>query len=184
MTANSLGVTASVVGASVVFTAGSTGTAGAFDVKMGGVAATTLVAGRDAEGTIDGITADSNGGLLTLNDASSGANGLTVDIGGISGADVAASGGDIGDVSYTPGLAQSLASLLDNVTDSRDGSLSRAQASRLSAVKDLQDSIESWDLRLEARRLTLTRQFTAMETAIAALKSQTSAISGLSTSSG
>jgi flagellar hook-associated protein 2 len=183
MVSSGLGISASVVGASVVFNASSAGTSSAFSVTMNGAAATKTVAGRDAEGTIDGITADAIGGLLTLNDASSGANGLTLDVSTISTADIAAApGGQIGEVTYKPGLAQSLASLLDRVTDTHDGSLSRAQASRLSDVKSLQDSIESWDLRLESRRTTLTRQFTAMETAMAALKSQTSALSGLSTS--
>jgi flagellar hook-associated protein 2 len=184
MTSSGVAVSASVVGASVVFAAASAGTSSAFNVTMNGAAATRTVAGRDAQGRIDGLTATANGGLLTLSDDSSGANGLTVDVSGISDADVAAvTDGHVGELTYSPGLAQSLAGLLDRVTDTHDGSLSRAKASRLDAVKDLQNSIEAWDLRLASRRLTLTKQFTAMETAISALKSQTSALSGLSTSS-
>ena len=185
MASSGIAVSASVVGASVVFNATSAGTSGAYSVTMGGAPATKTVAGRDAEGTIDGITATSSGGLLTLNDASSGANGLTLDVSTISDADVlaAAGGGQVGEVTFKPGLAQSLAGLLERVTDTHDGTLSRAKASRLADVKNLQDSITSWDLRLEARRAMLTKQFTAMETAIAALQSQTSALSGLSTSS-
>ena len=182
MASSGLAVSATVVGPSVMFAASSAGTSSAFSVTMGGVAATKTVAGRDAVGTIDGITADANGGYLTLNDDSSGANGLTIDVSRITAAEVTASITEVGTVTYKPGLAQSLTSLLENVTDSRDGSLSRAQASRLAAVKDLQDSIERWDLRLEAHRQTLTKQFTAMETAMAALQKQTSALSGLSTS--
>jgi flagellar hook-associated protein 2 len=182
MASSGLAVSATVVGPSVMFSASSAGTSSAFSVTMGGVAATKTVAGRDAVGTIDGITADANGGYLTLNDDSSGANGLTIDVSRITAAEVTASSTEVGTVTYKPGLAQSLTSLLENVTDSRDGSLSRAQASRLAAVKDLQDSIERWDLRLEAHRQTLTKQFTAMETAMAALQKQTSALSGLSTS--
>jgi flagellar hook-associated protein 2 len=182
MASSGVGVTASVVGASVVFNAASPGASAAFSVTMNGAAATRTVAGRDAQGTIDGLTATSSGGLLTLNDTSSGADGLTLDVSTITDADVTATGGNVGQVTYRPGLAQGLAGLLDRVTDTRDGSLSRAQASRLAAVKDLQSSIESWDLRLEARRATLTKQFTAMETAIAGLQSQTTALGGLSMS--
>jgi flagellar hook-associated protein 2 len=147
---------------------------------MNGVAATKLTAGRDAAGTIDGETATGSGAILSLTSDTSGANGLAVDVSGISAADVTASGGDVGQVTYKPGLAQALAGLLDRVSDTTDGSLGRAKQSRLNAVRDLQDSIDAWDLRLEARRTTLTKQFTAMETAISALKSQTSALSGLS----
>jgi flagellar hook-associated protein 2 len=185
MASSGVAVSASVVGASVVFNAATAGTSNAFSVMMNGAAATKTVAGRDAEGTIDGITATSNGGLLTLTDESSGANGLTIDVSTITNADVlaAAGGGQVGELTFRPGLAQSLAGLLDRVTDTHDGTLSRAKASRLADVKNLQDSIASWDRRLEARRAMLTKQFTAMETAIAALRSQTSALSGLPTSS-
>ncbi len=49
-------------------------------------------------------------------------------------------------------------------------------------MKSLQDDIDAWDTRLADYRASLTTQFTAMETALATLKSQTSALSGLSTS--
>jgi len=39
---------------------------------------------------------------------------------------------------------------------------------------DLQKRIEDWDRRLELRRSTLTRQFTAMETALGTLQNQSS----------
>ena len=51
-------------------------------------------------------------------------------------------------------------------------------------MKSLQDDIDAWDTRLaDYHAASLTTQFTAMETALATLKkSQTSALSGLSTS--
>jgi flagellar hook-associated protein 2 len=183
MSSSNLGVTAAVVGASVFFTASAAGTGSAFDVTMNGASATRTVAGRDVAGSIDGYDATGSGTILSLTEEASDANGLAFDTSAISDADVSGGGGYVGDVSYTPGLAQSLANLLEAVTDTRDGSLSRARANRLSDVADLQDSIDSWDRRLEARRATLTKQFTAMETAIAALRSQTSALSGLPSTS-
>jgi flagellar hook-associated protein 2 len=181
MASSGLSVSAAVVGASVMFDAASHGTSSAFNVTMNGAAATKTVAGRDAAGTIDDQPATGSGALLSLpGNAGSRAAGIAVDVSGISDADVAAAaGGDAGTITYKPGLAQSLAGLLDRVTDASDGSLSRAKASRLAAVKDLQSSIDSWDLRLEARRLSLSKQFTAMETAIATLQKQTSALAGL-----
>jgi flagellar hook-associated protein 2 len=183
MSSSNLGVTAAVVGASVFFTASAAGTGSAFEVTMNGATATRTVAGRDVAGSIDGYDATGSGAILSLSEAASDANGLAFDTSAITDADVSGGGGYIGDVSYTPGLAQGLANLLDAVTDTRDGTLSRARANRQADVQDLQDSIDSWDRRLETRRAALTKQFTAMETAIAALKSQTSALSGLSSSS-
>jgi flagellar hook-associated protein 2 len=183
MSSSNLGVTAAVVGASVFFTAASPGTGSTFEVTMNGATATLTVAGQDVTGSIDGYDATGSGTILSLSEEASDANGLAFDTAAITDADVSG-GGYIGDASYTPGLAQSLANLLDAVTDTRDGSLSQARANRLADVQDLQDSIESWDRRLESRRATLTKQFTAMETAIAALKSQTSALSGLPSTSG
>jgi flagellar hook-associated protein 2 len=180
MASSGVAVSAAVVGSSVVFNASSLGSSSAFSVTMGGAAQTKLTAGTDAQGWIDGETATGSGGILSVTSDTSGANGLAVDVSGISAADVAAvSLGTVGWVTYKPGLAQGLAGVLDRMTDTRDGTLSRAQASRLNAVQDLQKSIDSWDLRLEARRQSLTKQFTAMETAISALKKQTSALSGL-----
>ena len=49
-------------------------------------------------------------------------------------------------------------------------------------MKTLQAQIDDWDTRLADYRAQLTTQFTAMETALAALKSQTSSLAGLSTS--
>jgi flagellar hook-associated protein 2 len=177
-----LGVTAGISGSTIVLGAGSMGSAGAFQVTLNGTAGTRTVAGRDVAGTIDGETATGLGNLLTLNGSTSGANGLSLRVDATD-ADTALNGGELGTVTYRPGLAQRLSSLLDSATDTQDGVLALAKQSRLNSVASFQSQIDAWDTRLEARRESLTRQFTAMETAIATLKSQTSAIAGLLTSS-
>ena len=45
-------------------------------------------------------------------------------------------------------------------------------------LKDYQDRIDAWDLRLAKRKETLTRQFTAMETALSSLKNQSTWLAG------
>ena len=65
---------------------------------------------------------------------------------------------------------------------STTGVLTSARQGRLTEVKNLQSQIDDWDTRLAAYRDQLTQQFTAMETALATLKSQTSSLAGLSTS--
>lgn len=173
-----ISMTASVNIPAVLFTANSGGSAEAFSVTVDAVAATKVTAGRDVTGTINGQAASGLGSILTLNKAGDAANGLSLNL-NVTDADVTASGGDIGTVSFRPGLAQRLSTLLNDATDSATGSLAQAQKSRANDVKTFQDQIDAWDIRLEARRTTLTRQFTAMETALASLKSSSSAITNL-----
>ena len=170
--------TASVDNGAIVFTANSAGSGNAFNVTLNGAAGTQLQAGRDVVGTIDGQAATGIGDILTLTSKTSNANGLSI-VTDFSDADIASSGGAVGSVTYQPGLAQKLSTLLSDATDSSDGVLTRAQQSRLDDVKDLQAQIDDWDLRLAARRETLTKQFTAMETAISSLKNASSSLGSL-----
>jgi flagellar hook-associated protein 2 len=82
----------------------------------------------------------------------------------------------------TPGLAQRLVSLVQQQTETGTGLLTSAKSGRESAVKGLQDQIEDWDRRLTAYRASLQAQFTAMETTLAALKSQSSFLASYGTS--
>jgi flagellar hook-associated protein 2 len=172
-----IGITASTDNGSIVFTANSPGVASAFEVSVDGAPAALTTAGRDIVGTIDGQPATGLGNVLTLNSSLSRATGLRLLV-DVSDADVATSAGAVGDVSYKPGLAQRLSTLLNDVTDTT-GALSQAKNNRIADVKDFQDQIDAWDIRLEARRTNLTRQFTAMETALASLKSSSSSITNL-----
>jgi flagellar hook-associated protein 2 len=169
-------------GGGITLTAAAAGSAQAFTTTLGGVAGTRVVAGKDVAGTIDGQSASGIGAVLSLTTGTGGAQYLALDTSGLTPADLAASGGDVGSVSYEPGLAQQLASLVDTETKSGTGLITTAKQGRLDQVKRLQDQIDAWDQRLTDYRDQLTRQFTAMETALATLKSQTSALSGLSTS--
>jgi len=57
----------------------------------------------------------------------------------------------------------------DNVTSAITG--------RKSLIDSMNDQIDDWDLRLEARREALTKQYAALETALSNLKSQSSYLS-------
>jgi flagellar hook-associated protein 2 len=141
------------------------------------------VAGADAQGTIDGQPATGIGDVLSLRTGTGGAVGLSLDTSGLTDADIALTGGAVGNVTYTPGLARQLATLSDQATAASTGTLSSAQQGRQSGIKTLQDQIDEWDRRLAAYRASLTTQFTAMETALASLKSQTTSLAGLGASS-
>jgi flagellar hook-associated protein 2 len=176
-----LGITAAVDGALITFTAGSYGTAGAFTATFDGAEATLVSSGTDVAGTIDGQAATGLGNVLSLATSAGNAAGLSVQV-STTLDDIAATEGDLGDFTYTPGLAQRLTTLINDATNSSTGTLTTAQAGRQSAIKDLQDQIDTWTSRLAAYRETLTRQFTMMETTLAQLKSSMSSLTSFTNS--
>ncbi|GAB3356558.1 flagellar filament capping protein FliD [Modestobacter lapidis] len=76
-----------------------------------------------------------------------------------------------------PGVAQRLTELAKNATNFTSGTLTLKANSTDSLASDLQDRIEDWDRRLAIRESTLTRQFTAMETALSSLQNQSAWLS-------
>jgi flagellar hook-associated protein 2 len=86
------------------------------------------------------------------------------------GADEVAGGTD--DVAAVTGIAGRLFAIGKNASDTTTGTLTLLATSEDSQAKDLTARIEDWDLRLALRKQTLTRQFTAMETALGTLQTQ------------
>jgi flagellar hook-associated protein 2 len=76
------------------------------------------------------------------------------------------------------GVAGRLLAVAKSASDSATGSLVKLAEGQDSMVKDIQDRIEAWDLRLVKRKEMLTRQFTAMETALSSLKNQSTWLAG------
>ena len=76
------------------------------------------------------------------------------------------------------GVADRLAAVADGATDSEGGTLTLAAQGRSATVKDLGRRIDEWDTRLTVRKAALSRQFSAMETALSGLKSQSSWLAG------
>jgi flagellar hook-associated protein 2 len=70
------------------------------------------------------------------------------------------------------GVAARLLEVAKSASDTTTGTLGSMATGKDSTVKDLKARIEAWDLRLEKRREMLTRQFTAMETALSSMKNQ------------
>ncbi|HEV7195442.1 MAG TPA: flagellar filament capping protein FliD, partial [Pedococcus sp.] len=78
------------------------------------------------------------------------------------------------DVSVTDGVGARLQLLANSACDSVSGILVSLANGQDSRAKDLQAQIDDWTTRLTLRQQTLTSQFTAMETALGTLKSQSS----------
>lgn len=76
------------------------------------------------------------------------------------------------------GFADRLAVVADQASAAYTGSLSTSITSRKTNIDRLNDSIDQWDRRLELRRSTLTRQFTALETALSSMQSQSNWLAG------
>jgi flagellar hook-associated protein 2 len=78
----------------------------------------------------------------------------------------------------THGFAERVRAVAKTASDSVDGTITSAIKGRTSTIDRLQDNIGAWDLRLELRENTLIRQFTAMETALSRLNSQSTWLAG------
>jgi flagellar hook-associated protein 2 len=76
------------------------------------------------------------------------------------------------------GLAERLLKVARTASDSTTGSLVKLAEGQDTLGKDIQDKIEAWDLRLAKRKEMLTRQFSAMETALSSLKNQSTWLAG------
>ncbi|GAB3761154.1 flagellar hook-associated protein 2 [Nocardioides ginsengisegetis] len=76
------------------------------------------------------------------------------------------------------GWAARLKTVATTYSDSRTGTLTSAVTGRQATIDRLGDDIDAWDGRLELRRTTLTRQFTALETALSSLQSQGNWLAG------
>ena len=87
-----------------------------------------------------------------------------------------AGGGD--DVSAVTGLATRLFDVAKAASDSATGSIVALAKGRESQAADLKTRIEAFDLRLAKRKDMLTRQFTAMETALSSLRNQSTWLAG------
>ena len=76
------------------------------------------------------------------------------------------------------GLSQRLQTLTGRAPGSATSALTLLAQGRADLAEDFKDRIADWDVRLATRRQTLTRQFTAMETALSSLKNQSSWLAG------
>ncbi len=76
------------------------------------------------------------------------------------------------------GFAARLSTVTKAASDPSEGSLTAAITGRSSGISRMKDNIEDWDRRLELRRTALTRQFTALETALNQMTSQSSWLAG------
>ena len=76
------------------------------------------------------------------------------------------------------GFAARVRTVADAASNKTDGTITTSITSRNAAIRRLNDDVDAWDIRLELRRTALTRQFTALETALSQMNSQSSWLAG------
>ncbi|MBZ5736150.1 flagellar filament capping protein FliD [Nocardioides sp. TRM66260-LWL] len=76
------------------------------------------------------------------------------------------------------GFAERVRAMAKSASNTTDGVLTQAISGQNSELKRLNDSIADWDDRLALRRTSLERQFTALETALNQMQSQSNWLSG------
>ena len=183
-----LSVNASVVNNSLVLNSMAYGSAASFSVESTatGTGTTGLVstagtaqpfAGTDVKGTINGQQASGVGQLLQGGLATP-AQGLLVLVNATP-AQVASSGGSVNEtVTYQPGIAQSLANAAYAAGNPANGALINAIAGEQQQMTNLSNQISAWNPILQEQQVQLENEYTAMETALAGLKSTQSSLTG------
>ena len=92
---------------------------------------------------------------------------------------------DRDDTTYNAlGIALRFERFLDDLTDSIDGRLKRAEEAYEDQIELVNDRIEFIDARLESRRESLTREFAQLEQVIADLQTQSSSLGSIQTQLG
>ncbi|MGY2064427.1 flagellar filament capping protein FliD [Blastococcus sp. SYSU DS0619] len=86
--------------------------------------------------------------------------------------------GVAGEPDAVTGLAARVRDVSKAASDATTGTLGSLATGQDNLAKDIKDRIADWDLRLAARKVALTRQFTAMETALSSLTNQSNWLAG------
>jgi flagellar hook-associated protein 2 len=76
------------------------------------------------------------------------------------------------------GVASRVADVANGATASGVGTITLAIAGQNDQIRDLNDRIADWDVRLQLRKATLQRTYSALEVALSGLKSQSSWLAG------
>lgn len=139
-------------------------------------------AGTDVAGTING-TAGTGTGQLLIGALNTPEQGLLLQI-STTPAQLSAGGGSLGTVTYSPGIAQGLATAAMHAVDPSTGSFTTTINGLNSQTGDLQSQIAAWNPILAEQQAQLVSQFTAMETALATLRSTLTSLFPTSSSSG
>jgi flagellar hook-associated protein 2 len=132
----------------------------------------TVNNGVDVAGTINGEAATGSGQVLTGDDGESHIDGLVVKYTGT------AEGLKVGDVKLTIGTAALFDRVLFNITDSYEGYVAYKQDSLQDSIKSFETRVEDMEARLDLKMENMINRFVAMESALSVMQSQSQWLSG------
>lgn len=130
------------------------------------------VTGLDVAGTINGEAATGSGQRLSGDDGNANTDGLSITYTGTS-SDV-----DAGTVKVTLGVAELFDRALFSITDSIDGYVAFKQDSLQNSIDSFDTRIEQMEDRLDQKTETMIDRFVAMEQALSRIQSQSDWLAG------
>ena len=181
LAASGLALSASVSGNRLTVQANAYGTNGSFSIRSSatGAGQSGLVSsasaweshpGVNVAGTIGGKAATGSGSVLNV--ATSDA-----DIPGLSIAVTGTTTGDLGTITYAPGIAARLGLSALAATDAATGSITSAETGGKSTATRYDKDIADWDRRLVERRARLKAQYATLDSTLGQLRNQSSWVS-------
>lgn len=127
--------------------------------------------GLDVAGTINGEAATGNGQKLTGDEDEASVDGLVIKYTG-------SSTGDVGEVTFTAGVAELFERTLYNITDSYEGYVAYKQDSLSDRIDNLEDNIEATTDRLNLKMNSMINRFVLMELALSEVQNMSSWLAG------
>ncbi len=176
---NKLGIT-STLGASGAINLAATAYGSQYTFTSsatGGLVASSVTAGTDVAGTINGQTAKGIGQVLYTPVGAPGVDGIMLNV-TLTTADVAAlGGGSAGTFDYSAGVAQKLGSVANDAIAFQTGSLTNEISGTNSTISDLNNEIASWQIVLDTKQTALQKQWANLETQLGQLQATGSQLS-------
>lgn len=146
--------------------------AAAFGNKLWTGGDQTVNNGADVVGTINGGAATGSGQLMTGNDGENNIEGLVIKYTGT------AEGLDVGEIKLTLGTAELFDRVLFNIADAYEGYVAFKQDSLQDSIYSFETKIEEMEARLDRKMEMMINRFVAMETALSLMQSQSEWLTG------
>lgn len=160
-------------GSATSFNVSTTNTASGTLGLTGGTSSATFY-GTDVAGTINGVAATGSGQFLSAPTSDPTLAGLSVQVtaSGIT------SSTNLGSLTYTPGLAQVLATVANSMANPVTGAITQTVQSLQNQSAALTPQIQMYQNILSQEQQMLTNKYAKMESTLGTLKNQSSALAG------
>ncbi len=160
-------------GSATSFNVSTTNTASGTLGLTGGTSSATFY-GTDVAGTINGVAATGSGQFLSAPTSDPTLAGLSVQVtaSGITSAT------NLGSLTYTPGLAQVLATVANSMANPVTGAITQTVQSLQNQSAALTPQIQMYQNILNQEQQMLTNKYAKMESTLGTLKNQSSALAG------